>query len=146
METAELVLRSGGGLLAVLGTLWVLVRVLKARNGAAGPGPVVRLRVLARTSVGRHASVVTVDVGDRVLVLGVGEQGVRLLVEQPALSAPEPVVARVDVSDGVHPAVRPQAQVPAQRDAPASPLAGSLLDPGTWRSVVGAARERTVRR
>lgn len=140
METAELVLRSGGGLLAVLGTLWICVRVLKARNGAAALAQVTRLRVLARTSVGRHASVVALDVGDRVLVLGVGDQGVRLLAEQPAAPAQGRPVERVDVD-----------ALPAQRGsspdaATASPLAGSLLDPGAWRAVVVAARERTVRR
>ena len=150
MDTAELLVRSVGGLVAVLGTVWVLVRVVKARQGATGTVPVARLRVLARASVGRHASVVSVDAGDRVLVVGVSDDGVRLLAEQPALPAPKPVVERIDLD----PASPVEAEkVPAQRTAggtaassAASTVDGSLVDPAVWRQVVGSVREWTVRR
>lgn len=141
MDTAQLLLRGAGGLVAVLGTLWVCVRVVNARNGAAGRVPPTRLRVIARTSVGRHASVVTVDVGDRVLVLGVGEQGVRLLAEQPALPVVEAPVERVELD--------PEATAAAALTglpAPRTGTTGSLVDPATWRQVVTVVRERTVRR
>ncbi len=137
MDTAELLVRSIGGLVAVLGTVWVLVRVVKARQGATGTVPVARLRVVARASVGRRASVVSVDAGDRVLVVGVTDDGVRLLAEQPALPAPEPVVERIDLDPT--PAA---ALVPDQR----SGTSGSLVDPAVWRQVVGTVREWTVRR
>ncbi len=148
METAQLVLRGAGGLLAVLGTLWVCVRVAKARGGAAGAVPAVRLRVLARASLGRHASMVSVDVGDRILVVGVGEHGVRLLAEQPAPVLPVSAEEYVEFGLDGRPldpaaAVGPGATgVPAPRSA----LAGSLVDRATWRAVVSAARDRTVRR
>ena len=154
METAQLLLRGAGGLLAVLGTLWVCVRVVKARSGASGVAPAVRLRVLARVSLGRHASVVTLDAGDRVLVLGVGDQGVRLLAEQPALPEVAPATERVELDldldrdldrDGTDRAAV-TVTVPAAVPAPRSAVAGSLVDPATWRAVVGVARERTVRR
>lgn len=145
MDTAEMVLRAVGGLAAVLGTLWVAVRVARARAVGAGTAPVARLRVIARASVGRHASVVTVDAGDRVLVLGVADSGVRLLAEQPALPAPEPAVERVDLDLGSLPGVVPGAG-PSPVPAPRSALTGSLVDPGTWRQAVAAVRERTVRR
>lgn len=140
MDTAQLLLRGAGGLLAVLGTLWVCVRVVRARTGAAGTSQVARLRVVARAPLGRHTSVVSVDAGDRVLVLGVGEQGVRLLAEQPALPAPEPAAERVDLE--LVPGENPAATVPAPRSA----VAGSLVDPATWRAVVAVARDKTVRR
>jgi flagellar biogenesis protein FliO len=151
METAELLLRSAGGLLAVLGTLWVLVRVVRARNAATGTVPVARLRVLARASVGRRASVVTVDAGDRVLLLGVADGAVRLLAEQPPTPAATVPVQRVDLdlpgrsapgaddADAAH-------RGPVDDRGHASPLAGSLVDPATWRQVVHTAREWTVRR
>ncbi|WP_380163554.1 FliO/MopB family protein [Jannaschia sp. R86511] len=149
MDTAELLLRSIGGLVAVLGTVWVLVKVVKARQGAAGAAPVVRLRVLARASVGRRASVVSVDAGDRVLLVGVTDEGVRLLAEQPALPAPKPVVERVELdpadptlATGAPVAVVPVGPVPAPRTG----TDGSLVDPAVWRQVVGTVREWTVRR
>ncbi|WP_336922282.1 FliO/MopB family protein [Aquipuribacter sp. SD81] len=158
MDTLELTLRSAGGLLAVLGTVWLLTRVARSRAGAAVLQPGRRLRVLARVSVGRRSSVVTVDAGDRVLVLGVADGAVRLLAEQPALPDPEQPVQRLELPVGASvapadPAARPDGPsvsaaspfpVPAPRST--SPLAGSLLDPGTWRSAVQVARDRTVRR
>ncbi|MGJ7441870.1 FliO/MopB family protein [Aquipuribacter sp. MA13-6] len=144
MDTAELLVRSIGGLVAVLGTVWVLVRVVKARQGATGTVPVARLRVVARASVGRRASVVSVDAGDRVLVVGVTDDGVRLLAEQPALPTPEPVVERIDLDPaplGAAP-VDPAVLVPGPR----SGTSGSLVDPAVWRQVVGTVREWTVRR
>lgn len=138
MDTAELLVRSIGGLVAVLATIWVLVRVVRARQGTVGTVPVARLRVVARASVGRRASVVSVDAGDRVLVVGVTDDGVRLLAEQPALPAPEPVVQRIDL-DPVE-ALAPL--VPGPRGA----ADGSLVDPAVWRQVVGTVRDWTVRR
>ena len=152
METAQLLLRGGGGLLAVLGTLWVCVRVVKARAGALGAAPAVRLRVLARAPLGRHASVVSVDVGDRVLVLGVGEHGVRLLAEQPALPEPAPAAGRpleLDL-DGARRRRRRRVAAPtdgpgrARPPQPAWPAPSST--PPSWRAVVSLARDKTVRR
>jgi len=144
METAQVLLRGAGGLLAVLGTLWVCIRVVKARTGATGSTPVTRLRVIARASLGRHAGVVSVDVGDRVLVLGVGEHGVRLLAELPALPEVVPVTERAGVE--LAGATPPRGVTAQPVPAPRSPLGGSLVDPATWRAVVTVARERTVRR
>jgi len=144
METAQVLLRGAGGLLAVLGTLWVCLRVVKARTGVTGSTPVARLRVVARVPLGRHASVVSVDAGDRVLVLGVGEHGVRLLAEQAALPEAAPVTERVDVD--LARASPPRGVTAEPVPAPRGPLGGSLVDPATWRSVVAVARERTVRR
>lgn len=155
MDTAELLVRSIGGLVAVLGTVWVLVRVVKARQGATGTVPVARLRVVARASVGRRASVVSVDAGDRVLVVGVTDDGVRLLAEQPALPAPEPVVERIDLdpsttaATGLAPAGASLAgplDAAALVPAPRTGTSGSLVDPAVWRQVVGTVREWTVRR
>ncbi|WP_340295006.1 FliO/MopB family protein, partial [Aquipuribacter hungaricus] len=123
METAQMLLRAGGGLLAVLGTVWVLTRVVAARTGTAGSPQAARLRVVARASLGRHTSVVSVDAGDRVLVLGVGEHGVRLLAEQPALPEPEPVAEeRVEVLDLALPTgAGTGAGTAAQTTGPAAP-------------------------
>ncbi|MFC5381517.1 FliO/MopB family protein [Aquipuribacter nitratireducens] len=142
METLELVVRSAGGLLAVLGTVWLLTRVARARGGAGTPTG-HRLRVVTRASVGRRASVVSVDAGDRVLVLGVTDGAVRLLAEQPALPVTDDPAAPVERSTVAPGVVEPGAAVVP---SPRSPVAGSLLDAATWRSVVQVARDRTVRR
>lgn len=139
MEGTEL-LRAGGGLLAVLGTLWLFTRVVRARAGVDTPELAARrLRVVQRATLGRRSSVVAVDAGDRVLILGVTDTGISLLAEQPALPAPDRVTERTEVT------------LPQQRDggrptqAPSATPA-SLLHTGSWRAAVQTAREWTVRR
>lgn len=139
MEGLEL-LRTGGGLLAVVGTLYLFVRVLRARTGTLGGEGTARLRVLQRAQLGRRTAVVAVDAGDRVLLLGVSDTGITLLAEQPPLPVADPAAAIASTVTGAAGQALPQ--LPQQRSA----LAGSVLSPATWRAALEAVRERTVRR
>ena len=147
MDGSEL-LRGGGGLLAVLGTLWLFTKVLRTRAGVDAPELATRrLRVVQRATLGRRSSVVTVDAGDRVLVLGVTDTGISVLAEQPALPAPDRVTARTEVvlpqprgTEPTGPDLLDLTQPSPSRVRPAS------LRTGSWQAAVATAREWTVRR
>jgi flagellar protein FliO/FliZ len=81
----ELVLRLGFSLAAVLGLFWLVAHLGSRRLG----GSRALLHVRARQSLSRTASVAVVEVGDRVLVVGVADGGVRLLTELDPASLPE---------------------------------------------------------
>lgn len=80
----ELVLRLGFSLAAVLGLFWLVAHFGSRRLG----GSRALLHVRARQSLSRTASVAVVEVGDRVLVVGVADGGVRLLTELDPDSLP----------------------------------------------------------
>ncbi|MGY5884504.1 FliO/MopB family protein [Modestobacter lacusdianchii] len=119
---------------------------LAAKRGLGGTTGVIE--VVARQRMGRASSVSVLRVAGRVLVVGSTEEQVTLLAEveddelQTALAAaqvrPSATGAAGDL-DGV-----PTPRLPARVGSPA--LAGSVLDRGTWTSVVQELRERTVRR
>lgn len=77
----ELFLRVVFSLGAVLGLMWFLARMASRRMGGTHASVV---RLVGRQSVGRTASVAVVAVGERMLVVGVTENGVRLLTELDA--------------------------------------------------------------
>ena len=154
MDPVHLLLRVASSLAAVLGLIWLLSRGGRRRTGgrvaAAG-----RFTVVGRQSLGRHAGVAVVRVGDRALVLGVTEQSVQLLAETDLASvlgeqdAPEhrtavelPREGGAAVPDGALAALAAAGErVPATR----SPLDGSALSPQTWSRALEALRERTTR-
>jgi flagellar protein FliO/FliZ len=78
VNAAELVGRMLLALGAVLGIMWALARF--ARRPLAGKADSV-LTVLARQQLNRSSSVAVLKVMDRALVVGVSDQGVRLLAE-----------------------------------------------------------------
>jgi flagellar protein FliO/FliZ len=88
----ELVLRLGFSLAAVLGLFWLVAHLGSRRLG----GTRALLHVRARQSLSRTASVAVVEVGDRVLVVGVADGGVRLLTELDPTSLPEAPSRRTD--------------------------------------------------
>jgi flagellar protein FliO/FliZ len=73
----ELVLRLGLSLGIVLGLFWAIARTGSKRMG----GSRSLLKVRSRQSLSRSSSVAVVEVGSRVLVVGVSDGGVRLLTE-----------------------------------------------------------------
>jgi len=134
-------------LVLVLGVMWALARWARKPMGV-GKGERV-MTVLARQQLSRSSSVAVLKLMDRALVLGVTEQGVQLLTETelapieqalsvPAVSRRRP--AQPIEPDGELPAILPPA-LPGK-----SKLDGSVLSPNTWKQVLGAARELTVRR
>ncbi|WP_299953734.1 flagellar biosynthetic protein FliO [uncultured Modestobacter sp.] len=119
---------------------------LAAKRGLGGTTGVIE--VVARQRMGRASSVSVLRVAGRVLVVGSTEEHVTLLAEvedeelRTALATAQvrpAVTGTAGDLDGV-PAPRP----PARVGSPA--LAGSVLDRGTWTTVVQELRERTVRR
>lgn len=148
---------------AVVGVLWFVqkrVTGYQTRTRTGDP-----LTVVARRGVGSKASVVVMDTGGKRFVLGVTEHAVNVLHTD---DAPEPATEPV-------PAARPTAAAasfgaafaritgataaPADPDAPEtplgplrrvelagpSPLAGSILSPGTWKQAAAALWKGPVR-
>jgi flagellar protein FliO/FliZ len=143
MEYLGLAVRVAVSLACVLGLMWLFSRGL-LRGGGGRLVTTSRVRVLSRQSLGKNASVAVVRVGERALVLGVGDGRVNLLSDMP-------VDEVVDPATGAE--VREELDLvgalPAPRDAadkPSGPLAGSALSPATWSQALDALRDRTARR
>ena len=160
MNTVAIIGRMLLALVFVLGVMWLLARW--ARKPMGGKADRV-MTVLARQQLSRTSSVTVLRVMDRALVLGVTEQGVQLITEtelsaiedalateaetgrswarKRALTAAETAAEPAGEADGAEPST-PR---PAGVGRPAA-LDGSVLSPKTWRQLVSAARELTVRR
>ncbi len=120
----ELVLRLGVSLGVVLGLFWLVARVSARRLG----GGQAVLRVRGRQSLSRTASVAVVEVGGRVLVVGVSDGGVQLLTELDPAEVEE---------------TSPEPAAPAHRAQPAAgALAGSVVSAQTWKQAWAAATRR----
>jgi flagellar biogenesis protein FliO len=89
MDTALLGLRVVLSLAVVLGLIWFAGRKLQGSAGMRKQRT-VPLSVLIRQSLGKGAGVALVEVAGRVLLLGVGEQGVRVLTEVDVPPTPAP--------------------------------------------------------
>jgi flagellar protein FliO/FliZ len=87
MDTALLGLRVVLSLACVLGLIWFAGRKLQGSAGVRKQRS-VPLSVLGRQSLGKGAGIALVEVAGRVLLLGVGEQGVRVLTEVDVPEAP----------------------------------------------------------
>jgi flagellar protein FliO/FliZ len=74
----ESVVRVVVSLAVVLGLFWVVARTGSRRLGGRDRG---LMRVRSRQSLSRGSSLAVVEVGTRVLVVGVSDSGVRLLTE-----------------------------------------------------------------
>jgi flagellar protein FliO/FliZ len=125
-------------------------RVAKKRGLGGATGVI---EVVARQRMGRASSVSVLRVAGRVLVVGATEEQVTLLaeVEDEELSAAlDAQLARSATTGpaGVDddPATGVLTRRPALPTRSGGALAGSVLDRGTWTSVVQELRERTVRR
>jgi flagellar protein FliO/FliZ len=128
----ELGLRLAVSLGVVLGLFWLVARTGAKKLG----GSRALLRVHGRQSLSRTASVAVVEVGSRVLVVGVSEGGVRLLTELDPEEIAEPEAVVVDG------AVAPRA--PGARRAARSPLGGSMLSAQTWKQAWAAATTKPL--
>jgi len=146
-------------LVLVLGVMWALARWARKPMGV-GKGERV-MTVLARQQLSRSSSVAVLKLMDRALVLGVTEQGVQLLTEtelapiEQALTVPaaarrrsaEPLeLAGERATPSSPPAAVGKPTLAGSTPAGKSKLDGSVLSPNTWKQVLGAARELTVRR
>ena len=138
----ELVIRLGVSLSVVLGLFWLVARAGSRRIG----GPRSLMKVHGRQSLSRTASLAVVEVGSRVLVVGVGEGGVRLLTE---LDPEEIAQSEADTDEAAGstllrlPLPKKAPAVDAAPTADGTPLGGSLLSAQTWRQAWAAATQRT---
>ena len=131
----ELTLRVVFSLAVVIGLLWFVARTGTKRFGGAARSMV---RVVARQPLARSASLAVVEVGERVLVVGISENGVRLLTEMDPSELPD---ERMDVPAA--PGPRAVAVVGgARKAAPTSTLGGSVISAQTWRQAWAAATSR----
>lgn len=171
MNTIAVIGRMLLALVFVLGVMWLLARWARKPMGAGKADRV--MSVLARQQLSRTSSVAVLKVMDRALVLGVTEQGIRLLTEtelspiedalaveptpgrgwsllRPPAALPAGELVEPDSSSDDEPALVGAA--PAKRATTSRPagkagaLDGSVLSPQTWRQVLNAARDLTVRR
>jgi flagellar protein FliO/FliZ len=88
MDTALLGLRVVLSLACVLGLIWFAGRKMQGSAGVRKQRT-VPLTVLGRQSLGKGAGVALVEVAGRVLLLGVGEQGVSVLTEVDVPATPD---------------------------------------------------------
>lgn len=88
-----LLLRVLVSLLCVVGLIWVVARKVGATSGRRVPaGP--SMQVVGRQSLGRHAGVAVLAVGNRRLLLGYGEQQVTMLTELAPVLDADPLPGR----------------------------------------------------
>jgi flagellar protein FliO/FliZ len=148
----ELGLRLVVALALVLGLFWVVARTSARKMG----GSRALLRVHGRQSLSRTASVAVVEVGGRVLVVGVSDGGVRLLTELDPEEIAQPATGLVDVATSSAepadpfrtgpspaPAGRAARHAAGRHAVPTSALGGSLLSGQTWKQAWSAATART---
>jgi flagellar protein FliO/FliZ len=138
----ELVLRLAVSLGVVLGLFWLVARTGARKLG----GSRALMRVHGRQSLSRTASLAVVEVGSRVLVVGVSEGGVRLLTEldplEVASARTDGEVDEVEGSDGARPVRRIFGRRVVSR--PGRPaLGGSLLSAQTWCQAWAAATTKS---
>jgi len=131
----------------VAGVLLFASRIAKKR-GLGGATDVIE--VVARQRMGRASTVSVLRVAGRVLVVGSTEAQVTLLAEVEDDELETALLARrtpqaVEVGEDGQPVT---SALPAVRPSVGARggLAGSVLDRGTWTTVVQELRDRTVRR
>jgi flagellar protein FliO/FliZ len=142
----ELVLRLAVSLGVVLGLFWLVARTgARKLGGSRG-----LMRVHGRQSLRRTASLAVVEVGSRVLVVGVSEGGVRLLTELDPLEVAsartdgeaDGEVDEIEGSDGARAVRRTFGRRAVSR--PGRPaLGGSLLSAHTWSQAWAAATTKS---
>lgn len=166
MNTVAVVGRMLLALVLVLGLMWMLARW--ARKPMGGKADRV-MTVLARQQLSRTSSVTVLRVMDRALVLGVTEQGVQLITETELSAVEDALAVEAETGRGwarklTAPALKDAGDTddPAEAGAAAgtrgerallppggrgpAALDGSVFSPKTWRQLVSAARDLTVRR
>jgi flagellar protein FliO/FliZ len=157
VNTVAIIGRMLLALVFVLGVMWCLARW--ARKPMGGKADRV-MAVLARQQLSRTSSVTVLRVMDRALVLGVTEQGVQLITETELSAVEDALVTAAEtsrpwsrkqpvLSDAGGEEGSDSPATPLERPAPRRTLArldGSVLSPKTWRQLVNAARDLTVRR
>lgn len=115
MDAVVLGLRVALSLAAVLALIWYIGRKVNGTAGAQRQKS-MPLTVIGRQSLGKGAGIALVEVAGRVLLLGIGEQGVRVLTE---IDDPEANAKHVVTADEI------PALVPLSEEFPGEKFSGS---------------------
>lgn len=132
------------GLIVVLGLLALATRVVR-RSGGLQARRQAPLAVLGRQSLGKGASVAVIKAGEEAYLIGVSQHGISRLARMSSTAAAAfttPAVSRAS-QRASSPLSLVTGVAGPRRDDPAQP--GGAAG-GTWRSVLSALQERTVRR
>jgi flagellar protein FliO/FliZ len=134
--------------LAFVGAVLLFASRVAQKRGLGGTTGVIE--VVARQRMGRASSVSVLRVAGRVLVVGSTEEQVTLLAEVEDDELRTALAAATNPARAGTTGADPETGEPGRTALPArngsGALAGSVLDRGTWTSVVQELRERTVRR
>jgi flagellar protein FliO/FliZ len=141
MQSAGLLLQLVVSLGGVLGLIWLLARTSQKRGWfSGGTSQAKPIRVVARHGLTKTASLAVVRVGDRELLLGIGAQGVNVLLEQEAgellaVTSPSRALARTT------------SHLPDTHSAMATegPVAASRFPSSARTPMLDRLRARTVR-
>ncbi len=131
----------------VLGIFWTMARLGARKHGGRDR---TLIRVRSRQGLSRGSSLAVVEVGSRVLVVGVSDAGIRLLTELDPFELDTDASELTELPDAVPGAVavapaKPQRALPRHAATPdPSALGGSLLAPATWRQAWSAATGRST--
>jgi flagellar protein FliO/FliZ len=138
----------------VVALVWYIARRFSGRGRESSRE--AEVRVLDRHPLSKHSGVAVVAAGDRRLLVGFADAGVRLITELqsvPSLplrlpvegaSAAPPLVAHVPAPRAPAERLVSPAGLPANRRP--GLLAGSVLSRQTWHATVRSWQDRTVRR
>ena len=138
----------------VLGIMWALARLARK----AAPTVQGSFDIVQRTPVGRRSSVMVMRVSaGKAIVIGVTDQTITHLadVDLPSNETPQrreqiDELSGISTGDALRGLGIDALDFPIDyakiENETASPLAGSILSPGTWRAARLALTERTVRR
>jgi flagellar protein FliO/FliZ len=156
VETLELTLRVVLALAVVFGLLWVVQRKVAGNKRTQTVAPI---QVLGRQRVSPKASVVMIEADGKRFVLGVTDQAVTVVHAETTsatpveLSSDNPAdafarsmrtvtdVAAPALAEDDAPLLRPRRATRATRATrAASPIAGSILSPATWKQTRDAFR------
>jgi flagellar biogenesis protein FliO len=143
MESATLLLKLVVSLGGVLGLIWLLARTAQKRGWMSGGTNAAKpIRIVARHGLTKTTSLAVVQIGDRELLLGVGAQGVNVLLEEEA--------GALLASSGVATAGRRARTAAAPSTSPVLATEGSVttsgLAPSSARTpMLDRLRARTVR-
>jgi flagellar protein FliO/FliZ len=160
MDPLMLALRVILSLGAVVGVIWFVQKRVNGHQSRTRTGD--PLTVVARRGIGAKASVVVLDTGGKRFVLGVTEHAVNVLhtddapdpaevpATAPAASAKSFSLAFARATGAAPAEPEPSSETPLGplrrvELATASPLAGSILSPDTWKQAAAALRKGPIR-
>jgi flagellar biosynthetic protein FliO len=132
LELALRLILSLGVVLAIMAGAAAVLKRTKGFNAIARRRP-VELSIVARQSLGKHASLAVVHAGGRELVIGVTNASISLLAERDVPHDPEETSSEHDTDLDL-------------TTTPGTAIVGGHAALPAWKTIVETMRDRTVRR